>query len=472
MVHTAVRAHLEHTSRAFTFFVVVLALVTACSQPADVGAGGGTDGPNGLRDGAPPPSVRAFGGAQTDTDLIAMSALSDLNEFWTGEFRSVSPRPFTPLTLFLSWDAAAAVPDSGVFCEITTSGLENAAYCPIDNSIGWDRGVLLPYVEQHFGQLGVATIMAHEFGHAISAQAGFLDNNRELRGYPLLVWEQQADCYAGVYLRHVTDGNSRWFTLNTGEGLSTVLAAMVAIRDHDLTAPETGHGSGFDRVTALQLGFTEGSERCALIGEDELEQRRTIVPHEFAGPHDTGELPITEGTVRLVADSFLELFPAEAPPALIFERDTPGCSHGTYPVNYCPDHRGLEIDLDGLSERGQPVLSPGPFPTAIRGDFTAFSIVASRLAIASLHDRGLPIQGPNAALAAACMTGAWAGQAAHASIGRIYLSPGDLDEALGELLAHGLIASDVEGAATASGFDRVEAFRSGIMHGADSCSSQ
>ena len=43
--------------------------------------------------------------------------------------------------------------------------------------------------------------------------------------------EQQADCFAGMYIRWVVDDKSPRFTLNTGEGLWKVLVAMIGSRD-------------------------------------------------------------------------------------------------------------------------------------------------------------------------------------------------------------------------------------------------
>lgn len=432
-----------------------------------------TEGPSGLRPDAPPPTVRALGAASSPEDAVALSILSDLNEFWGTHFREVSDRPFEPLSLFLSWQSSAAPHDAGIFCHVSTSGLENAAFCPADMSIGWDRTVLLPYVREHFGEIGIAAIMAHEFGHAVSTQAGFLDTHGALTGEPLFVWEQQADCYSGAYMRYVAEGSSRWLTLSTGEGLSVVLAAMVAIRDTDLTAPETGHGSGFDRVSAFQRGFSEGATRCSQINSADLTEQRSLSAREFAGPADTGDLPVTVGTVTLAADSFADAFSMTERPALDFDSPCPEAAsadtNSTAPVRYCTDTNTLSVDVERLAARASEAESDGPFPATVRGDFSAFSIVASRMALALMHTNGGVIEGRSAARAAACYVGAWARHTGATNAGRIYLSPGDLDEALSELLSGDVIASDINGEYAPHGFARVSAFRAGINEGADAC---
>ncbi|MCW4354603.1 metallopeptidase [Hoyosella sp. YIM 151337] len=432
------------------------------------------DGPSGVREDAPPPTARAYGGATSQPDTVALHAISDLNEFWRENIRLVADRPFSEVSRLLSWDATADVRDAGVFCHATTAGLENAAYCPEDNSIGWDRDILLPYVAEHFGDIGIATVMAHEFGHAVSFHTHASHDPAGLTGDALLLWEQQADCYAGVYLRHVAEGASPRFTLSTTDGIRSVLAAMVAIRDHDVTAFASGHGSGLDRVTALQLGFTEGAPRCAALDGTELHARSPVV-QDFAGPHDTGELPVNQGTVSLVAESFAAAFGTQATPVVLSESGGAFCgaeerSAGpAIPAKYCRDTRSLAISLHELASRGRVERSPGPFPAAVRGDFSAFGIVASRLALALRDDAGLPLDGAEAAWAAACYTGAWARSTAQTDSGRIFLSPGDLDEALSELVTGDLIASDGSAEPLRSAFARVDAYRSGLTGGPDAC---
>jgi len=51
----------------------------------------------------------------------------------------------------------------------------------------------------------------------------------------------------------------------------------------------------------------------------------------------------------------------------------------------------------------------------------------------------------------------------------VWLSPGDLDEAVSGLLSDGLTASDINGVTLPSGFSRVDAFRSGVLGGQETC---
>lgn len=86
--------------------------------------------------------------------------------------------------------------------------------------------MLLPALRQANGDMAITMVLAHEYGHAIQQMAKL--NNK---GTPTLVAEQQADCLAGVYMRWVAEGNSKRFTLSTGDGLNNLLAAMISFRD-------------------------------------------------------------------------------------------------------------------------------------------------------------------------------------------------------------------------------------------------
>ncbi len=135
-------------------------------------------------------------------------------------------------------------------------------------------------------------VLAHEYGHAISRLAGLARNDT-----PTLVAEQQADCFAGTYMRWVAEDSSPRFTLSTGEGLNNVLAGVVSFRDPVQSEgdPDAGfneHGSAFERLSAFQFGFTDGPPACVGIDmrRDRTAARRTTRPaargrHRRAADH-------------------------------------------------------------------------------------------------------------------------------------------------------------------------------------------
>ena len=52
----------------------------------------------------------------------------------------------------------------------TPTGSSTPASASDDQTIGWDRGELLPELKDNFGDMGVTMVLAHEYGHAFSAR--------------------------------------------------------------------------------------------------------------------------------------------------------------------------------------------------------------------------------------------------------------------------------------------------------------
>lgn len=252
---------------------------TSSDNPWQIAGATTSTGPSGPREGVPDSDRQAENGDGGDMDRLALNAVADIEAFWSENYSANFPGEFRPVAKLISWDADAAERDSVEFCTVSTHELVNAAYCGEDETIGWDRGVLLPELVDRFGEMAVVMVLAHEYGHALQIPAGIATEDS-----PGLVTEQQADCLAGVFLRHVAEGDSPHFDLNTSAGLNGVLGATVAVRDRDPDDPENVHGSAFERVTAVQMGYTDGAGSCAEIDEQEIEQRRAGLPVTF----DTG----------------------------------------------------------------------------------------------------------------------------------------------------------------------------------------
>jgi hypothetical protein len=322
--------------------------------------------------------------------------------------------------------------------------------------------------------MGVTLVLAHEYGHAVQNQAGLKNKNT-----PTLVAEQQADCFAGAYMRWVAEDKSPRFTLSTGAGLNKVLAAVIAFRDPLLSEndPEAGvdeHGSAFERLSAFQFGFTDGPSACAAIDMKEITQRRGDLPVLL--PEDqTGELPVTEESVRSVVDAMGILFSPAKPPKLSFKAsDAGGCpdARPSPPASYCPTTNAIAVDLPALKAMG--VQSDSEEGGLASGDNTAYSVVVSRYMQAIQHARGgATLDNAEAALRTACLTGVatvkMSKNVTTPDGNTIALTAGDVDEAVSGILTNGLAASDVNGESVPSGFSRIDAFRVGVLGDEDRC---
>ena len=443
--------------------------VSVFDDPFSVAGMPATDGPSGLRSNAEAPSREVEGGDGGDIDNLAASAVSDIEQFWESAYPEAFGEDFTPVKELISWDASGF---DGTFCEESTYGLVNAAYCYPDQTIGWDRGELMPSLREAHGDPGVSMVLAHEYGHAISRAAGL-----SAIGTPTLVAEQQADCLGGAYMRWVAEGNSPRFSLSTGDGLNNVLAGVISFRDPLLQEgdPDAGfdeHGSAFERLSAFQFGFTDGPTACAAIDMREIGQRRGDLPVLL--PEDqTGELPIDESSVRSILDAMGILFSPKTPPAVTFDPEAAAsCADArpSGPASYCPASNTIVVDLPALQELGSQQDSEG----LATGDNVAYSVLVSRYMQALQHEHGaVALDNAEAALRTACLTGVatvkMSKQVTTPDGNTIALTAGDVDEAVSGMLTNGLAASDVNGESVPSGFSRIDAFRVGVLGDADRC---
>lgn len=445
--------------------------VSIFADPFRVAGLPATDGPSGLRPDATPPTRQVDGGNGGQEDKLAAAAVSDIEEFWKGAYKPPLDGEFQPASALVSWDSTQDNGDQ--FCDHDTYDLVNAMYCWDDNKIGWDRGQLFPMLRKAFGDMAIPLVLGHEYGHAIQRRALLAGP-----ATPSLVAEQQADCFAGVYMRWVAEGDSSRFTLSTGEGLNSVLAAVISTRDPvqqkaDSDSDEDEHGSAFERISAFQMGFTDGTSACAGIDKKEVKQRRGDLPVALTG-NSNGEWPVTEDSVRTIIDAMNKTFSPQRPPTLTFDTSSAApCSDArpSPPVSYCPASNTITVDLPALQKLGTPTGQRRRLVLPV-GDNTAYSVLVSRYVLALEKQRGAVLDNAAAALRTACLTGVATtkmSQQITVDGQTVQLAAGDLDEAVSGMLTNGLAASDVNGESVPSGFSRIDAFRTGVLGDQDRC---
>ena len=451
--------------------------VSVFDDPFNVAGMPAVDGPTGLRPGAKDSTRDVENGDGGEIDALAASSVSDIEDFWNNAYSETFDESFTPVKELISWDSAGF--ERQEFCGQDTAGLENAGYCFLDHTIGWDRGELLPQLKDNFSDIAVTNVLAHEYGHAIQHQARL-----KKRGTDKLVAEQQADCFAGSYMRWVAEDNSDRFTLSTGDGLNSLLAAVISFRDPLLSEDEADfdpganvHGSAFERVSAFQFGFTDGAASCAAIDDKEIEQRRGDLPVALQ-QGQSGDWPVSEESVKAIVEALGTLFSPADPPKLRLDADgAQACPDAgpSPPVSYCPATNTIAVDMAELEKIGTP---SGQEETdkygIVSGDNTAYSILVSRYMLALQHERGgLSLDTAEAALRTACLTGVATTKMTEAVTtsgdNTVALTAGDLDEAVSGLLTNGLAAGDVNGETVPSGFSRMDAFRNGVLGDEDRC---
>jgi predicted metalloprotease len=444
------------------------------NDPFRVGGLPATNGPSGIRSNAPSPTGTVVNTDNGAIDKLSLLSINDIQDYWKSVYSQSLKGTFVPVGKLVSYDSNS--PSSPIVCHNDTYKLVNAFFTGRCNLIAWDRGVFMPVAQRYFGDMSVTGVLAHEFGHALQQMAKLVT-----RRDPTIVREQQADCFAGVYLFWVADGKSPRFTLSTADGLDHVLAGVITTRDPVMDADTTNddeHGSALDRISAFQMGFISGASACAGINTKEIEQRRGDLPTKLqrdpTGDPETGEVPINEDTLSTLMEVLGKVFSPKNPPTLSYKpADCPDAKPSP-PASYCPATNTIVIDLSGLAKAGR--VAAENEHTLPQGDDTALSMVMSRYALAVQHERGLPMQSPWTALRTACLTGVVHRKMAEPidtpSQKQLVLTAGDLDEAVSGLLTNHLVASDADGTSVPAGFTRIAAFRGGVTGNMDACYSR
>lgn len=444
------------------------------NDPFRVGGLPATNGPSGIRANAPEPTGTVVNTDNGPIDKLSLLSINDIEDYWKSVYSESLKGTFIPVAKMVSYDSDN--PNSPIVCHSETYKLVNAFFTSRCNLIAWDRGVFMAIAQRYFGDMSVNGVLAHEFGHALQQMAKLVT-----RTDPTIVREQQADCFAGVYLFWVADGKSPRFTLSTADGLDHVLAGIITTRDPVLDADTTNddeHGSALDRISAFQMGFINGASACAAINKQEIAQRRGDLPTalrtDSSGDPETGEVPINEDTLSTLMELLGKIFSPKSPPTLSYKpADCPDAKPSP-PASYCPATNTIVIDLPGLAKAGK--VAAENEHTLPQGDDTALSMVMSRYALALQHERGLPMQSPWTALRTACLTGVVHRKMAEPielpSQKQLVLTAGDLDEAVSGLLINHLVASDADGTSVPAGFTRIAAFRGGVTGNMDACYSR
>ena len=335
----------------------------------------------------------------------------------------------------------------------------NAFYCSLDNTVVYDDFGLFPDLFDEFGGIGVAAVIAHEWGHAIQGQTSGLDAAESI------VIETQADCAAGAWVARVEAGDSELLGLDEGE-LEVAMAAVLSFRDPPGSDPENplAHGSGFDRVTAFQAGFIDGIARCSTWQDEpptftEL-PFETIEEEESGGNLDLDELLplVTDDLNAYWSDAAEEFEEIDEPVAYDVDDDDslPECDSIDFEGD---DFRGKTF---WCSDDNTVYYDENLFDVVHDqfGDFGVAVLLSNAYATAVLEQA--EFEGD--VLTVDCLSGSWAGSIPPLGTrsAEIEISPGDLDEAIQSFVAFGQLAEET-GEEAASAFDRTAAFSAGFF---------
>jgi len=186
-----------------------------------------------LQDGVATASETRFWNVEALVDYM----VDDIDQFWQRTFDEAG------------WDYTAPKRVQAYSGRLRTAcgrvPSYNALYCRNANSIYYDVRLL----QTQFGNIGdyaPATIIAHEWGHAIQAQRGLFRQTRSTASL-----EQQADCFAGAYTR---DAAARGVLEESDVQEGTDLFGKLG--------SSRSHGSAKQRTAAFRAGLKDGVEAC------------------------------------------------------------------------------------------------------------------------------------------------------------------------------------------------------------------
>jgi predicted metalloprotease len=396
-------------------------------------------------------------------------AVDDLQDYWTDELPALYGVRYTriPAGRIIPYTSHSKIPRCGPGRVSYKDVAENAFYCNAGKFVAYDDEHLFPQLDKEFGDFTIALTLAHEWGHAVQDQAG-------LTG-PTIALEQQADCFAGAWVRHVGDGASTRLSLRQGN-LDTGLAGFLTFRDPPGSDPtaDGAHGSAFDRVSAFQDGYDDGPERCADFENNPPEL--TDIP--FTDQNDAasgGNLPYREVIPATAQDLdaywsglLSDYQSVEHIVAFDPNQTLPVCNGQKLPraqavdgIAYCGENRSIAYDR---------TLLPDVYQRS--GDFGVAVVIAAEWAVAMQQDQQVTGDPKSLELQQSCFTGSWAGdvvRGGHDPNGDgLTLSAGDLDEAIQSFLIF-RDTDKISAGTGATAFENVDAFRAGFFQGEPTC---
>lgn len=394
-----------------------------------------------------------------DLSSVTAEAVHWISDYWNTTFPEVFGEPYEPIS-------------GGIYSQSPNEELprclssyeevfQNALYCPDFDEIVWDDQALFPKIFEENGALAVAMVMAHEWGHAIQERVGMRAQSVTL--------ETQADCYAGAWVGDVGDKSE---TFRSAGALDDAIAGLLTFADEPGTSARDpfAHGSAFDRVNAFQDGLENGASKCAGYNDSNINivqlpftsqedyERGGDAPYDLIFEYVKTDLDDYWATVARVED--LDWTPISQ--YVPYDPDSEELECGSEAVNsrlfYCEADNYIGYD-DGR-------LFPAMYDSI--GDYAVGVMIATNYGGPALEAFGLDLNAKDESLASDCLAGAWSASVfkQDRTTSEFILSPGDLDEAISALLAFG--DSDDEGG-VGTGFERVSAFRQGVLGGYDDC---
>ena len=297
-----------------------------------------------LEDAGTADDVSLEGTLGSTTDALVINAMSDLVGYWADHAEDVfGVAQIPPLDGGIwavdSQDPTAPTPP-GCGLQDPAEYADNAFYCGSGDAIAYDIHYLETILDT-YGDLDVAFVFAHEYGHAL--QARFVPVQKSI------VDETQADCFTGAWAQSVTAGDATYWLAEEELLDGPIGDYVMELGDpagHDPNA-KGAHGSVFDRVSAIQEGYFDGPTSCVANFNDDRVFASAKFDQGTASSDGMGNVSLDLAISQSfeVAEVGLDDVLTEDAPEL--NLDDPACKVHKV-VQHCPD--GQTVDVTDTAE--------------------------------------------------------------------------------------------------------------------------
>ncbi len=192
--------------------------------------------------------------ATSDPETLASSVAQSLDEYWSATLTQAGRRYVAPRAVRIY---RRPIRTRG--CGMTPAN--NASYCPADTTIYIAYGLFRNLIVRANADYAAGTVLAHEWGHHIQRQLGWLSWATQRRYYAGA--ELQADCYAGMFAGYAERrGLLEAGDLDEAGRLMLAIGDEPGIRRNDPRA----HGTSEERLHWFTVGYESGTlEACDAV---------------------------------------------------------------------------------------------------------------------------------------------------------------------------------------------------------------